>query len=609
MKKFFQIKLFTKILLLYILILSFALYGFTRYVANNSIELLKKGQIGIHQQMIAAMQNIMDNRSKTIRDILLKIYNDQDLNNYIMGMMGDEEPSESYAQNSFEKQTMVNKLDDLVSVDKNISHLILYNSTTKKAYLYLYDLNYAFADFTDPITKNIPQLQNPSQVSFILPAHLGAYHARQSSTYYFGMASNFYYPRSSLFLGRFIIEFGMEDLQNTVIQFGKDMKGYLLILTKEGDVVFDSSSTYYGKKYPYFDKIGQSSESAQLAEESIVNVVNSDESKFIFASVLPKSTLNKQLNIFNNSIYLAAIILLLLIFSVYFFVTGIISKRVNRIVSAMGKTVKSNLLHRIPLTNKDNEFEQIAIHFNKMCDNLQDYINKSYVYELQQKIAEMKILENQINPHFLYNSLEAIRARLEIDGNDEGGQMIYSLATLFRASLKADSVVTIAEEIEFCQMYLNIFEVRYQNLFQFHIDIQDEIKHCGIIKLILQPIVENYLIHGFDRGRQDNELSILGYQEGNTICITIADNGIGITSDKLSELKQKLNTTSPSTTGSIGLHNANERIKLLFGSSYGLDIESDGSNGSRITLRIPCLKPEEIKEMNSERFAALPTII
>ncbi|WNR42762.1 cache domain-containing sensor histidine kinase [Paenibacillus roseipurpureus] len=571
------------------------------------MELLKKAQIGIHQQMIAALQNIMDNRSKTIRDILLKIYNDQDLNTYIMSMMDDTEPGEFYADNTFDKQTIVNKLDDLVSVDKNISHLILYNNTTKKAYLYLYDLNYTFSDFTKPIIKNIPQLQKPTQESFIIPAHLDPYYALQSSKYKFGIASNFYYPRSSLFLGRFIIEFGIEDLQNTVLQFGKDMQGYLLILTKEGDVIFDSSSTYYGKKYPYFDKIGQSSDSVQLAEDSIVNVVNSDQSKFIYASVLPKSTLSKQLSIFNNSTYLAAIILLLFIFSVYFFVTGIISKRVNRIVNAMGKTVKSNLLHRIPLTHKDNEFEQIAIHFNKMCDNLQDYINKSYVYELQQKVAEMKILENQINPHFLYNSLEAIRARLEIDGNDEGGQMIYSLATLFRASLKADSVVTIAEEIEFCHMYLNIFEVRYQNLFQFHIDIQDNIKHCGIIKLILQPIVENYLIHGFDRRRQDNVLSIRGYQEGNTICITVSDNGIGIPFDKLNELKRKLNTASPSTIGSIGLHNANERIKLLFGSSYGLDIESDGSNGSNVTLRIPCLRPEEIKEQNITMLKNLPS--
>ncbi|SFT05818.1 histidine kinase [Paenibacillus sp. BC26] len=601
MKKRIHIKLFTRILLLYILVLSVALYIFTGYVSRNSYALLKEGQIGIHQQIIAALQNTMNDRTKTIKDILLKIYDDEQLFAYIMSMMDVTDQSESVPLDSYERKNMAYKLEDLLSLDPNINNLIFYNSHSQKAYLYMYDLDYAFFDHTEAILQNMPRLRDVSQESFIIPAHPGEYVASQASKNYFDVASNFYYPSSSLFLGRFIVEFGMDDLQYTINQFGKDMKGYLLVLTRDGEVVFDSSSTYYGRKYPYFEQLRQSSDSVMLAEDSIVRTASSDKDPFIYAAVLPKSALKKQLNIFNNSTYIAAIILLLFIFSVYFLVTSIISKRVNRIVKAMSKTVESNLAYRIPLNNKDNEFEQIAIHFNKMCDSLQDHINKSYVYELQQKIAEMKILENQINPHFLYNSLEAIRARLEIDGNDEGGEMIHSLAALFRASLKADSVVTLAEEIDLCNMYLKIFNARYQNFFHYEIEVEPSIMGYGIIKLILQPLIENYLIHGFDRKRQNNLLTIQGYRNENDLRITITDNGSGIGPEKLNEIRQKLTRPSQSSDrGSIGLYNVNERIKLLFGAAYGLEIESSELKGTTIIVRIPCRQPHEIKAAQLE---------
>lgn len=592
--KFTNLKLFTRILCLYVIILTGSLLMFTQYVSRNSFSVVKESQEGICIQKMTALQNIMNNKMNTVKDILFKIYEDEDIFSFVMEMVNEN--SDSYTlENSYEKKKLVKKFDTMTKVDSKLSELIVYSNSSQKAYLY--STNSSFFDQNTEIIKKIPRLKSTDLQPFVMPSHKGKYDGRDSNGHYFGIATNIIYPSTSLLMGRMVFDFGISDMENIFKENGKMLKGYILVLTKDGDVVFDSSGKYYGYKYPYWDSVQQPSESVLLEKESIVKIINSESDRFIYVGILTKPELYNELNIFKNSTYIAAIILLLFIFLLYFSVTSIISKRINVIVKAMGNTVKSNLLYRIPLKNKNDEFEHISVHFNKMCDNLQEYINKSYAYELKQKTAEIKILENQINPHFLYNSLEAIRASLDIEDHEDGAEMIHSLAMLFRVSLKADSVVHIFDEIELCIMYIKIFDTRYKNCFEASFDIDPSIMNYGIIKLILQPILENYIIHGFDLTRKDNRLSIKGYQYGPDICITISDNGNGIEPGKLAEIKQSLRESVTIVNDSIGLSNVNERISLLFGFQYGLEIDSVLYKGTSITLRFPAKTPEEIRNL------------
>ena len=153
----------------------------------------------------------------------------------------------------------------------------------------------------------------------------------------------------------------------------------------------------------------------------------------------------------------------------------------------------NNLSYRIPRSRRTDEFSFIAERFNEMCDELEDKVNKVYIYDLKQKSAELYALQASINPHFLYNTLEAIRGRLAMDGNIDAAEMVVLLSKLYRNQIKGKMFITLREEISQCNIYLELFSIRYDGNFQCSFDLPPEIMKYGIPKNTLQPILENYL--------------------------------------------------------------------------------------------------------------------
>lgn len=217
----------------------------------------------------------------------------------------------------------------------------------------------------------------------------------------------------------------------------------------------------------------------------------------------------------------------------------------------------------------------------------------------QLRKAEFDLLQAQINPHFLYNTLDAIVWSAEAGNEKQVVKMVGSLSEFFRSSLnKGKEIVTIREELSHVRSYLEIQQIRYQDILDYEIDVPEELFVNEIPKITVQPVVENALYHGIKEKRGGGKISVTGREDGNDYIITVSDNGIGMEPDRLAEVRDGLTDTSPDSKKIYGLYNVNQRIKLDFGDEYGLSIDSVYDEGTTVTIRLPKKSNEIVKKSN-----------
>lgn len=277
---------------------------------------------------------------------------------------------------------------------------------------------------------------------------------------------------------------------------------------------------------------------------------------------------------------------------------NVIVKKIDTIRYGLGKIANNELEYRIPVPDKPNdEFEIISHSINDVTERLQDNINKAYLSRVRQKESELAELQAKFDPHFLYNTLEVIRGRVYENGDDETANIIVKLAAIFRSFIGSENFISIQEEMEFCSLYLSLLKYRYDNEVRIVYDIDSSILEYGIIRNLLQPLLENYFVHGFCKGKQDNRLSIRGkLWDDDYICFIIKDNGLGITDERLDVLKKTLDEAQTETQPGYGLRSVNRRAKLFYGPECGLKIDRNESGGVTIQVLIRKLSCDEHKD-------------
>lgn len=255
-----------------------------------------------------------------------------------------------------------------------------------------------------------------------------------------------------------------------------------------------------------------------------------------------------------------------------------------------------------------NEVGLLARDINRMMDEMEEMARdmfgtqaRLYESELNQKQAEFSALQSQINPHFLYNTLNCISSIGLEYGSREIAQITFCMSKIFRYSIKKDNLVQIREEIDCIQAYMKIILIRYENKFSMELDMEDRLLSMKTPKMILQPIVENSVYHGLERMDQGGRLLLTGSTDVHgdvTFCIT--DTGRGMEPEELADLQAKLDTDSPERVPGgqpaqgIGLTNIHNRLRLLFGEGYGITIESRFGHGMTVTVKIPQLVNDRI---------------
>jgi two-component system sensor histidine kinase YesM len=206
----------------------------------------------------------------------------------------------------------------------------------------------------------------------------------------------------------------------------------------------------------------------------------------------------------------------------------------------------------------------------------------------QLRKAEFELLQAQINPHFLYNTLDAIVWSAEAGNQKQVVKMVGSLSDFFRTSLnKGKEIVTIKEELQHVRSYLEIQQIRYQDILTYEIDAEDEIGAYKILQICVQPIVVCALYHGIRKKRGGGKITVNGKSDGDDIVITVHDDGMGMDFDRLQQVQQSLVSGDENEKAIYGLYNVNERIRLEFGEEYGIKIESIHGIGTTVTVRLP----------------------
>jgi len=268
-------------------------------------------------------------------------------------------------------------------------------------------------------------------------------------------------------------------------------------------------------------------------------------------------------------------------------------KQVLDLVDTMEAISQGDSERRINVDTKEQELLLVAETTNAMLDNMDKSIRDIYQLQLSQKDANLKALQAQINPHFMYNTMEFIRMYAVMQDQEELADIIYEFSSLLRNNISEEKETTIENELEFCRKYSYLCMVRYPKSIAYGFKIESGLEEMIIPKFTLQPLVENYFVHGVDHKRKDNVISIKVRHVGGAVEIRVQDNGRGLEPSQLQRIQQILSHRDPreeveESKGrqSIGIVNVHERFLLYFGDRYHIQITSEKGKGVLYTITI-----------------------
>ncbi|MDI4649779.1 sensor histidine kinase [Cohnella hashimotonis] len=330
---------------------------------------------------------------------------------------------------------------------------------------------------------------------------------------------------------------------------------------------------------------------ASNADASAYLVVSEDipDSGYAIETWVPHRYLNKDASKMRRVIGAVCAISFAVMALIGFLVARLSGKKMKRIVSLVRSFQEGNFYKRIGFAGND-EFVYIADAFNQMAQSIQELIRDVYEQGMQKKQAELDVLQAQISPHFLYNTLSTIGSLANMGEADKVTKMVQELSKFYRLTLNEGQVyISLEAEVEQVKAYLDIQRVKYANAFQVYFDIDPGILHVRIIKLVLQPFVENIFKHAWFG--ESIAIRITGRRlGGDRIELKVIDNGIGMRPDTLKRMR-----SSEPSAGGYGLKNVEERIKMRYGSDFGIQIGSYYGAGTTVELILP-MENAEIRE-------------
>jgi len=271
------------------------------------------------------------------------------------------------------------------------------------------------------------------------------------------------------------------------------------------------------------------------------------------------------------------------------FISNSISKPVKELSFITNQVAQGDLTVRSHIKN-GAELKILSDSLNIMIEKLSDLIETVKIEQSNLRETEIKLLQEQINPHFLYNTLDTIIWLAESGKQEDVVEVVGSLSKYFRTSLsKGKDLVTLRDEETHVCSYLQIQKVRYGDILEYETDFPKELSLCRIPKITLQPLVENALYHGIKNKRTKGKIKVIGRKENDKVIIKVIDNGLGMTPERLRQVTENMQRKSENEKDFYGLYNVNERIRMIFGPDYGLSIQSNYEEGTEVTVCLPCL--------------------
>lgn len=378
------------------------------------------------------------------------------------------------------------------------------------------------------------------------------------------------------------------------VKLGK--KGYVFILDSKGNIVYHPKQQliYSNLKCEPIDEILETNNGTYTLNsknEGIkqYNIITSDSIGWTIVGVAYLDEINEYTTQLRGFHFLLAGSALAVSIIISMLIAKKILSPINKLIYAVKSFEKGNLDIYIDI-GEDNEFGKLESAFNNMAYEIKKLMEQIKREQELKRKNEMRVLQAQINPHFLYNTLDSIVWMAEMEEHESVVEMTSALAKLFRISLnKGEEIVTIGQEIEHVTNYLKIQKMRYGSKLDYSIEVDSQIMGQNIIKLILQPIVENAIYHGIKYKEGAGQVYISGKREDGTIEFIIRDDGVGMSQEVVFNLLSK----NKETKNGVGLNNVNERIQLYYGKEYGIQVNSKEGKGTEVIITLPYIERDK----------------
>lgn len=421
----------------------------------------------------------------------------------------------------------------------------------------------------------------------------------KNGEYYFEAAIPIKESSSSLTrVGVVHIRINEKDIYKALSSNNKANEIYLI--QKNGDILSSNNKAEILKNLNYrlgVAKINENTGKWHVAidrngQKLVVNSLHIDKGNWTLVSMIPYEKLVAPLNNIRNTLLFINILFMIAFLIVALFISNIISKPIIKLGKSMKKVEQGIFNEKVEIVSED-EIGKLSRNFNNMLDKVSELLLHTKEQERLKRDAEFEALQAQINPHFLFNTLSSIRWAAAAHGDKKVEEMVHALSVLLRASIaNSQELVSLENEITILKNYLELIGMKQGAVYSFECNIDEDIMKYRIPHLLLQPIVENSIIHGFEDLREQGIISINAGITGDVLKIELADNGRGIGGKTLESIlnKEASGSDSKKYYKSIGLKNIHERIKLIYGANYGIDICDGEKNGTKVTLYLPFQK-------------------
>lgn len=379
-------------------------------------------------------------------------------------------------------------------------------------------------------------------------------------------------------------------------------KGYIFVLDDKGNVIYHPKQQlmYGGIHKEHIDEIMQCTEDSLIVrdgmERKMYSISRSEKTGWTVVGASYTSELLKNNKQAQMLYIIAAVILIFAVLLMSNVLSKEITKPLRSLTESMSRVEKGEFDKANVDVTMQNEIGSLGKSYNLMTERIHTLMEQNVYEQKQKRKNELKALQAQINPHFLYNTLDSIIWMSEAGQNDEVVEMTSALAKLLRQSISNNhEQVELGQEMEYVRNYLTIQKMRYQDKLEYSIQIEPSIRHVKIVKLALQPIVENAIYHGIKYKGSKGTLKISAYAEEKDVCILVEDDGIGMNEETLSRIFDS--SKKSHKQNGVGVPNVQKRLKLYYGERYGVSYESVLGTGTRAIIRIPQQGGQENEKM------------
>jgi two-component system, sensor histidine kinase YesM len=560
------------------------------------IPFLILGILTFSKSSAVIMQEVSNNSKQIVRQVSDKIdYNMKEVDKNTLLFVWSSQ-TQTILESNFSKETLHKRKENQMELESTMQTFLNTRNEIESIYIYRTDGDEFYIDnstYNKEVRKRLimkrtqiaesSEMQNGKNVWISLNLNKGLI-----------TGSRVIYDTINLNkLGLLIINIQEKYLRDLYSNIEMSPNSFFIIKNQSGEVVSTNSklnSEEINNLNKNLQKVDYNSDFTVNGNYFIVKS-NCEYTGWEVLGFIPKSELVGGIIKLGSSIFVIGIIcaiisiILLVLLSTYIF------NPIKKLTKLMKKVEQEDFSVKAEIYSKD-ELGELTNVFNKMIEKIRYLIEEVYKQQIVKKEAEFKLLQAQINPHFLYNTLDSINWIAKVNGVEDISKMVVALGQLMRVSIaKGKSSVTLEEDLDYINNYFIIQRMRYRDKFKVTTEIDEVTKKCIVPKMLLQPIVENALVHGIEKKMGKGSILIRAGIESGNLLIDVIDDGLGMNEEKCKEILKiedlDINISKDEIHTGIGVSNVNRRIKMLFGQEFGISIQSEPGKGTRVQICLP----------------------